>query len=172
VSGWLFGLPDTRGEAAVDEPLWRSVGASFKSKAAERRSLAARSKSRVEEEAIEVELRILEERLTTPVAPESRADLDELLAAEFQEFGSSGRILDRAEVLDALSVPGRPRVQFEDFRATVVGTGAVLVTYLSRSISGPGWKPPALRSSLWVRRDDRWQLVFHQGTRLATELDS
>jgi len=40
---------------------------------------------------------------------------------------------------------------------------------VARSVAGPGWKPPSLRSSLWVRRDNRWQMVFHQGTRLAAE---
>jgi hypothetical protein len=90
-----------------------------------------------------------------------------LLAAEFREFGSSGRIYDLADTLEALVAGGRPALKFEDFAVQPVSWDAVLVTYISRSVSGPGWKPPALRSSLWVRRSDRWRLVFHQGTRLA-----
>ncbi len=116
---------------------------------------------------MEQELRTLEERLAMPAASESRESLAALLAAEFREFGSSGRIYDLADTLEALVAGNRPALKFEDFSVQPVSTDAVLVTYISRSVSGPGWKPPALRSSLWVRRSDRWRLVFHQGTRLA-----
>ena len=80
------------------------------------------------------------------------------------------------DACDVLLVPGgggvRPRLLFEDFREVPVARDTVLVTYVSRSVAGPGWKPPALRSSLWVRRDARWQLLFHQGTRLATDSEA
>ena len=104
-----------------------------------------------------------------PAASESRASLSALLAAEFREFGSSGRIHDRATTLEALAAGGRPALKFEDFAVQSVSRDALVVTYISRSVSGPGWKPPALRSSLWVRRSDRWQMLFHQGTRLAED---
>jgi hypothetical protein len=120
-------------------------------------------------EAIEAELRALEERLAMPAASESRASLAALLAPEFREFGSSGQIYDAAATLEALVPGARPRVLLEDFTAASVTHGAVLVTYLSRSVAGPGWKPPALRSSLWVRRPAGWQLLFHQGTRLPAD---
>jgi len=127
----------------------------------------------METEAVEQELRVLEERLAMPAASESRDSLAGLLAAEFREFGSSGRIYDTATTLEALTAGGvRPRLVFEDFHAAPVVDGAVLVTTVSRSVAGPGWKPPALRSSLWVRRDARWQLLFHQGTRLAPESEA
>jgi hypothetical protein len=118
---------------------------------------------------IEAELRVLEERLATPAPSESRETLAALLAPEFREFGSSGRIYDAASTLDALIPGGRPRVMIEDFKAACFADGAVLVTYLSRSVPGPGWKPPALRSSLWIWRASGWQIVFHQGTRLLTD---
>ncbi len=114
-------------------------------------------------------LRVLEERLAMPSASETQESLALILAAEFREFGSSGRVFGRASVLEALVAGGRPQLKFEEFLATPVSYGAALVTYVARSVAGPGWKPPSLRSSLWVRRDDRWQMVFHQGTRLAPE---
>jgi hypothetical protein len=117
-------------------------------------------------EAIQMELRALEERLAMPLPSETRESLGALLAPDFREFGSSGRIYDSSTTLDALTPGGRPRIVLEDFKAAIVADGAVLVTYLSRNAPGPGWKPPALRSSLWIRRAERWQLLFHQGTRL------
>jgi hypothetical protein len=118
---------------------------------------------------IEAELRVLEERLAMPAPSESRETLGALLAPEFREFGSSGRIYEATSTLDAL-IPGeRPHVMLEDFKAASLTEDAVLVTYLSRSVTGPGWKPPALRSSLWIRRASGWQIVFHQGTRLPAD---
>jgi len=114
-------------------------------------------------------LRELEERLAMPSASESQESLALILAAEFREFGSSGRVFERASVLGVLLAGGRPQLKFEEFLATPVSGEAALVTYVARSVAGPGWKPPSLRSSLWVRRDNRWQMVFHQGTRLAAE---
>lgn len=110
--------------------------------------------------------RILEERLAMPAESESRETLAELLAEGFQEFGSSGAVFGADAVLEALIPGGRPRILLEDFTATGVVPGVVLVRYVSRSVVGAGWKPPALRSSLWCHRNGRWQLLFHQGTRL------
>jgi hypothetical protein len=115
------------------------------------------------------ELRVLEERLAMPAATESRETLAQLLTSDFTEFGSSGRIYDFDTTLEALIPTGRPGVKFEDFVVRSVSADAMLVTYVSRSLPGPGWKPPALRSSLWVRREHRWQMLFHQGTRLAED---
>lgn len=127
----------------------------------------------MQSEAVEQELRVLEERLAMPAASESHASLAALLAADFREFGSSGRIYDVAMTLEAIAAGGvRPRLVFEDFRAASVASDTVLVTYVSRSVSGPGWKPPALRSSLWCWREARWQLVFHQGTHLAEDSEA
>ena len=114
-------------------------------------------------------LRALEERLAMPAGSESRESLALILAAEFREFGSSGRVFERASVLDALIAGGRPQLKLEEFPAASVGDGVVLVTYIARSIAGPGWKPPSLRSSLWIWRDARWQMIFHQGTRFADD---
>jgi glyoxylase I family protein len=46
----------------------------------------------------------------------------------------------------------------EDFAVARLGVGVALVTYRSRD------PRHARRSSIWVRRNGRWQMVFHQGT--------
>ncbi|HEX4240853.1 MAG TPA: nuclear transport factor 2 family protein [Steroidobacteraceae bacterium] len=116
-------------------------------------------------------LRVLEERLSMPALTESRQSLSELLAAEFEEFGSSGRLFGRHAVLDALVPGGRPPIVLEGFTAVRIAVDTVLVRYVSRPgeapvQSGAVLKPPARRSSLWVWRSGRWQLLFHQGTLL------
>lgn len=111
-------------------------------------------------------LRVLEERLSMPAGTESRESLAELLAEGFEEFGSSGRVFGRDAVLDALVPAGRPRIVIEGFSAVRLCEDAVLVRYVSRPAAGGQSKPPARRSSLWVFKSGRWQILFHQGTLL------
>jgi hypothetical protein len=91
--------------------------------------------------------------------------LSSLLADEFREFGSSGRIRNKDEVIEAL--PTEPRMQFSisDFRAQILGDGVALVTYQAvRREEANHAGLTSLRSSLWVIRDDQWRMLFHQGT--------
>jgi glyoxylase I family protein len=60
-----------------------------------------------------------------------------------------------------------------DLNVRLLGLGIVLATYRVRGqASDPAIVRESLRSSVWVRRSDRWQLPFHQGTRsAATDLE-
>jgi hypothetical protein len=109
----------------------------------------------------------LERALHRPEVRRSREAVEELLADGFVEFGSSGRVYDRAFMIDALaqdSAPvnsGLPKVL--DFTAHVLAPNAVLVTY--RSVAGIGAdERNVLRSSVWTLNGNKWQMLFHQGT--------
>jgi hypothetical protein len=86
--------------------------------------------------------------------------LRELLHPSFIEFGASGTVWTLESVLRAL--PGDPEVEGEavDSTATSLDEDAVLLTY---RITG---SRPSLRSSVWLRTADGWQMRFHQGTLL------
>ena len=119
---------------------------------------------------IEAQLRELEESHLRSDVRSSPESLRALLADEFIEFGSSGRIFDRAAVIAAL--PSQPsfKSRIDDFVVRSLSTEVALTTYkLSAwsALSG-GQTRVTLRSSVWVNRADRWLLVFHQGT-LASE---
>jgi hypothetical protein len=105
-------------------------------------------------------LRRLELALLDPQVRRSRARLDELLSNEFSEIGSSGRVWTRSEMIDSLLVACEPiDVAIADFSARLVANDLALVTYsVSRANSR------TLRSSLWRREQERWRLLFHQGT--------
>jgi hypothetical protein len=110
------------------------------------------------------ELEALERALLTGTVRTDAAALDALLAEEFREFGASGRTYTKNEIVEALRVESSVVLALKDFRAERIGEGIVLVTYRSsRSEVGHATRH-ALRSSIWVRRDGRWQIVFHQGT--------
>ena len=106
-------------------------------------------------------LRVLEESLLRPDVRKSPTLVD-LLADEFIEFGSSGRIYTKAELVATLQAESSASQTVSDFRVTQLGPDAALLTYrihLHR-------EPPVhtLRSSVWQRCRGRWQMVFHQGT--------
>jgi hypothetical protein len=118
--------------------------------------------------ALAVELRKLEERLLDPVVRCDRSAMASLLAAEFVEFGSSGRVFTREQVLDLLATEMPCHVKLADFSAQPLSPEVVLVTWRSIRPDGPPVPGEAfLRSSIWIHRDNRWQMVFHQGTRAA-----
>jgi hypothetical protein len=114
---------------------------------------------------VEEQIQALEERLLDRRVRASPSLLGELLADDFLEFGSSGRVWTRQEILAALRAEPAVRFTIRDFRVRRVARDAALATYRARAEPGSGGSPQAsLRSSLWVWRVDRWQIVFHQGT--------
>jgi len=88
----------------------------------------------------------------------------ELLADAFFEFGSSGRVLNRAQIIANLRVEAPAKVEARGFRVTLLAPHVALVTYRSLRKA----KPPVrrLRSSIWQRKGRKWRMVFHQGTRM------
>jgi hypothetical protein len=88
-----------------------------------------------------------------------------LLAEDFVEFGSSGRVFNRTEIIAALAKETATKRSLTEFKATMLSEDVALVTYrATRRSTGDAAAVSALRSSIWRRRDGRWQMVFHQGT--------
>lgn len=85
----------------------------------------------------------------------------------FVEFGSSGRVYGKAEIVEALAAErDGPPVERDTtaFKVRPLGDTAVLVTYRASTRSAGRPDRVTLRSSIWERRDGQWRLVFHQGT--------
>jgi hypothetical protein len=118
-----------------------------------------------ESRAVQERIRLLELRLLDPRTRRSPAVLASLLADEFVEFGSSGRTYDKQQVVQALPQASGERYVLSDFQVRLLGAGVALATYRT-AYYGRGQETPrhALRSSVWVSRDGRWQMIFHQGT--------
>lgn len=110
-------------------------------------------------------LRQLEERLLQPEVRRSAQDVADLLADEFVEFGSSGRVFNKQQMLESLQHEEPTQRSMTEFRSTLLAPGVILTTYrvvrLNRSDAPP---LSSLRSSIWRLQDGRWKMVFHQGT--------
>jgi hypothetical protein len=90
-----------------------------------------------------------------------------LLAADFREVGSSGRIYTKTEILEAIREVEVLDYSLEQPRATSLGQNCVLLTYvatLRRCRGACESLQRSHRSSIWIERDGKWQVLYHQGT--------
>lgn len=106
-----------------------------------------------------------ERALLDPVVRRDRAQVEAFLAEDFQEFGSSGRVWDRQAIVDSLASEPYAPPTVEQIHCARITAYVALVTYRTVRIeSSDGARTETLRSSLWVKESDRWQIRFHQGT--------
>ncbi|PZM07300.1 DUF4440 domain-containing protein [Rhizobium tubonense] len=111
----------------------------------------------------------LETTLHRPEVRSTPSLVNDLLADEFIEFGSSGRVYNKQITITALAGEDvsalTPLPQVSDFSVSQLSHGVVLVTYKSTHISTETQKGrQTLRSSIYKFLDGRWQMIFHQGT--------
>ena len=117
---------------------------------------------------LETHLRKLEESLLDSEVRHDVGQLELLIADDFIEFGSSGRTFNKASILAELQQePYRAALVLSDFSLRELAPDVVLVTYkTTRSAQAEVKAGAAIRSSIWIKREGRWQVTFHQGTRL------
>jgi len=109
-------------------------------------------------------LRELEERLLQPSVRASAAQVAALLDDDFIEFGSSGRVYNKQQIINLLQdEQGRgSQPTLQDLSARRLAPDVVLLTY--RIV-----ETRTIRSSIWKSIMGQWRMVFHQGTR--SEID-
>lgn len=112
------------------------------------------------------ELQGLESELHHPGVRVTRERLEELLHPEFAEVGRSGRKYTRETVIAHLAAQqSQPEIVAKNYQVKLLGPGVALLNYESAHRNPDGTLgQKALRSSVWLRTDTGWQLVYHQGT--------
>lgn len=101
----------------------------------------------------------LELSLLTPTVRQSKNKLNYLLADNFLEFGSSGKIYNKEDQLNSLPFEEQKNFIVEDFNTVELAPKVILATYKVTINT-----QKSLRSSLWKFDGKNWQVVFHQGT--------
>lgn len=109
-------------------------------------------------------LRELEEELLRHDVRRDRHRAAALIADDFREFGTSGRVFGKASILNELATETPAELSLAEFACQQLAPEVALVTYRSQRTDATGTRH-ALRSSVWIYRDTRWQILFHQGTR-------
>lgn len=108
------------------------------------------------------ELRILEESLWRSSTRFDRDYMDKILSENFIEFGRSGKIYSRQEIINATPQEIEATLPLKDFKITKIDDDVRLITYISQVMNQQ--LDIGNRSSLWRRRPKGWELCFHQGT--------
>lgn len=106
------------------------------------------------------QIQLLEEKLLQPSIRHSKSELDSLLADEFFEFTSSGTSFNKTEIINALFEEKDVHYALKNFKITFLSDNVVLANYLAVKNN----EIYSLRSSIWKLTNDKWNLIFHQGT--------
>lgn len=109
-------------------------------------------------------LYVLETELITHSARSSAERLNELLADDFIEYGSSGGIYDKKITMDSLTNEPSPPYKIYDFEVVSVTDDFAQTRFKTDQVNPGGTTIKSLRSSLWRKHDGKWQICFHQGT--------
>ncbi|RAK19417.1 MULTISPECIES: DUF4440 domain-containing protein [Bacillales] len=115
----------------------------------------------MENSSLKEHLYSLEERLLQPDVRKSVEELEILLADDFIEFGSSGRVFNKQQVIERLPNESTIQMTLMDFEVKLLAPDVALTTY--RVLKHKDMKY-SLRSSIWKLKEGKWQMVFHQGT--------
>lgn len=113
----------------------------------------------ISEQAIEALVK-LEESLWISDTRFDRVYMEGVLHPEFVEFGCSGKIYSRD---DTLTIPSQAiHAKLMNIKVLRLADNVCQITYVSEV----QYETVQLcnRSSIWVNTDDRWQIIFHQGT--------
>ena len=109
----------------------------------------------------------LEQELLSPAVRRDPARLAALLTPGFIEFGASGRVYTRDQIIAALANEPASEFSLSDFQCHQLAPAVALTTWRStRTNASAGERTSALRSSIWILENDSWRLRFHQGTRV------
>jgi DNA-binding MarR family transcriptional regulator len=107
-------------------------------------------------------LRALEESMWRAETRFDAAHMERVLSADFFEFGRSGRVYTRAEII-AMKGGAIPVIfPLREFKITAIDRQVALVTYVSE-VRRNGVER-GNRSSLWRKTPAGWEMRFHQGT--------
>lgn len=112
------------------------------------------------------QLKELEERHINLGVRKSSEELNKILADDFFEIGSSGKIFDKKECL--VSGVVLTEMSLHNYEIHPLASNVILATYF---ITDKTRNRNTFRSSIWKRIDGRWQLYYHQGTTTELQLN-
>ena len=103
----------------------------------------------------------LEKQLHSFEVRSSKSKISKLLTDDFFEFGSSGKIWSREDILSHLPTEdGQTKIESYDYKATALSDSTILVTYISKRILGETVQAEFLRSSIWQLENNEWKMKF------------
>jgi hypothetical protein len=112
----------------------------------------------------------LEKSLHTTTIKSSKEKLNDLLHDEFEEIGTSGKIYNKSQIIEALTTETHSKIQASDFELRMLSKDIAKLKYKTSSSLGNGIARTTLRTSIWKQEQDRWKMIFHQGTAISASV--
>jgi len=106
----------------------------------------------------------LESMLVNSESRKSGEVLNDLLHDEFLEVGSSGRQYNKQQTIQLLNKESRSPMKARNFRFHRISDSVVLLTYTLEENTPDSIAHQSIRSSIWKIENEKWNLIFHQGT--------
>ena len=108
------------------------------------------------------EIKKLEEKLLSNEVRNSEEELNKLLADDFLEYGKSGDVYTKKNVIeDLLQEENKITITLLDFEVKLLAENVILALYKTKTSNNK----VVLRSSIWKKHITLgWQIIFHQGT--------
>jgi len=111
-----------------------------------------------------------EKALLHPETRKSQKRLCELISTEFKEIGASGSCFGLAEVLDALPHENGWSATTQDWEFRLLSEELAQTIHRAFVVRHQGDSGTySLRSSIWRLEDGDWKMVYHKGTKVASE---
>ena len=107
----------------------------------------------------ELETSLLRQEVRTSVE-----SLNILIADDFIEYGSSGLIYDKKNILERLPQGVSPTYNLYDFQCINLSENIVQTRFKTERTNLDNTMATSLRTSLWRKSGNNWQIFFHQGT--------
>ena len=117
---------------------------------------------------LSLEILSLEAALQSQAIRSDPEKLEHLLAADFIEFSSTGNVYGKPATIESLLAEPARLVTMHNFHARPLAPDLALATYETIDEENS----TVLRSSIWKRKGEEWQIVFHQGTPRWTKTQS
>ena len=104
----------------------------------------------------------------------SIAELSCLLDDDFSEIGQSGIVWNKEQVMNHFDnlksgCENNNEIVMLDEQFKLISEEIILLTYKTKKTNlSTKFATYSLRSSLWKKQNDRWVMLFHQGTPVVT----
>lgn len=109
---------------------------------------------------IKQELVTLELKLQQEDVRSDKKQLAQLVHDNYLEFGRSGKVWKKADLLVSDQKIPQLHIQSSEFSVQKVGERSYLVSYLTTEKETG---KQTNRRSPWVKEENAWQLLFHEG---------
>ena len=108
----------------------------------------------------------LENKLLSAAVRKSAEEIAQLLADDYLEYGSSGKVYNKKDTIEALQSEPVIEISAHDFNVKLLTPEVALVRYIAVKKDKTIIDASSLRSSLWKKTGENWQIVFHQGSKI------